>query len=389
MLISALKESFLIFLLGILCAFWIFSFQIVGLASSLLFFFLIFFILINLVNANLATFNSANKIFLILLIINFFYFILGLFEYSKKSIDLSYLLEYFFKETLLILFTIFSSLIFRKEKNLNLFFLGLFSFLIPLMILYFIYYQFYLSADFIGSKVDFIMKESREGKNTLSYSLSVVFPFFFVYLYKKFLINNKILFLSLVTFYLLFTYKVDSTASNLSLLIIFFSFLFISFSKKKPQISFFFILIFLLFFFYKIDLFLYGYDFIFEYYHNKKSLRLELSTYALTKSINDSFLGFGTATSRIYKDIFSYELHNVYLTYLYEKGIVGFFFYIFFYFYTFFALFKKNFKIVSYEMAALLSLISNLFLFFFINVEVSPLLWILNAISVGILYKNK
>jgi O-antigen ligase len=109
----------------------------------------------------------------------------------------------------------------------------------------------------------------------------------------------------------------------------------------------------------------------------------------LTKSINDSFLGFGTATSRIYKDIFSYELHNVYLTYLYEKGIVGFFFYIFFYFYTFFALFKKNFKIVSYEMAALLSLISNLFLFFFINVEVSPLLWILNAISVGILYKNK
>lgn len=391
MLIDNTKASRFLFVLGILSATWISS-PVVGALSLSFFFFinvLLCFFLIAVSKFKIKM-NISNAILILLLLVNFFFFILGLIYYNERKYNNLYLLEYYLKETMLILFALFFYRFFYKEKNIKYFFAGLILTLIPLMIILFIYYKIYLSSEFIGAKIDFVYGATREGKNTIGHALTLILPFLFIFFCKIKILKYKKIYLSIFfIFYLYFVYNIDSTASTIitiSLILFFFILLLYRLKKKIFLLSFLFLILFLIA---NEEFFINKFYFIYNYYESIKSVRLSLIKEALSYSVDDNFLGYGTGSFKIRGNNISLETHNVYLLYLFEKGIVGLILNISFYIYILLNLLKKKFKIISYETASILNIFSTLFFFVFINIEVSPLLWTLNCVNLGVLYKKE
>jgi O-antigen ligase len=104
----------------------------------------------------------------------------------------------------------------------------------------------------------------------------------------------------------------------------------------------------------------------------------------LQKVKNDFFVGSGLQSFRIRDDNFGSltETHNTYLSILVDTGILGLILYLFFYFFILIRILKKKkyLKLMDYDLASIIYILSLLLAFNFINFEYTLSIWLLNGI---------
>jgi len=378
--------------LGFFCTGWLSTWELGPISISKIFYlFIIISLLLNINNFKNLDLNLINSYFIVVLIYNFFFFNLGYFSeisYSQRNI----LTQYYLKETVLILFCVYLyNFVFCKQNNQRVFILSFSFFILALSFFLFYLYKVSFKADYIGVRVDYALNALRTGKNTLAQGIMIFFPFILILLLKKL---NK-LFFFFVFFYLnYFFFNLDSSATKIVLIFQYIIF-FIIYLSSKLKINLFKIFSFV------IIIFTLMYA-TFEINDNKNSkikfsdyketlsdykqshrYRLIEKGYFLSKA--NYFFGYGTSSYRDPKlkgD--TTESHNVYIKYLFEKGLIGLLINIVFYFYLIFTILKKKLNLISYKTASLLSIFNILVVFFFINLEASPILWVMNSLLISI-----
>lgn len=346
------------------------------------------------------------------LTINTLYFLVGVVEYSSKGYNIFYIIEYYIKQNISIIFCLFfSQYLFFNEQNVDKFIkTTIFTYIIIFSILIFVYIFIYKS-DYIGTRIDFDLGRNRGGKNTLGIFIVLIFPFILSYIFKSknFFVGSVFLFL-----YSIMIYKIDSSAVVIITLFQLSLYTFILLRKFVYRLA---IVIFCLIiitpnFIYKefikssnIVTLKLDDSFSDQAYSNelktdsfKKDIRQtpfiildshrgRLLYSALQKVKKDFFLGGGVQSFRIRDDNFGSltETHNSYSSILVDYGILGLFLYLFFYFFIFLKIFKKNnyHKLTNYDLASIVYISSLLLSLNLINFEYTLSIWLLNGICLS------
>ena len=353
--------------------------------------------------------------------INTFYLMVGMVEYLYKDESLPFIIEYYIKQSLSVVFCLIFAPYLFSEENIDKFFsVIVFTYILIFSILIFVYI-FIFNSHFIGTAIDFDFGRSRQGKNTLGIFIVLIFPFILTYILK-----NKVFFVGLIflILYLFMIYNIDSSTvvmislSQLclygfllskkfffkvlliliSLLVFFPNYVVKEISTKvpvieiltkgnsktsKPSIS--------------EDLHydpssFYGSPYLEKPYLLLDSHRGRLFYSAIQKAKSNFFIGSGTQTFRIRDEVYvdgfqvlgRTETHNAYLSIIVDYGILGLFLYIFFYIYIFLKLVKnKNLRITNYDFASVIYIISLLLTLNFINMEYTLAIWLLNGICLS------
>lgn len=371
--------------LGFFCTGWLSTWGLGPISISQLFYlFIILSLLLNINNFKNLDLNLINSYFILVLIINFFFFNLSYFS-EISYIQRDILIQYYIKETVLILFCVYLyNFVFCKQNNQTVFILSFSFFILAISFFLFYLYKVSFKADYIGVKVDYTLNALRTGKNTLAQGIMIFFPFILILLLKKL---NKLLFFFVFIYLNYFVFNLDSDATKIVLIFQYIIF-FIIYLSSKLKINLFKILSVVIII---VTLMFTTFEII-----DNKNLKTKLSNYKeshrysliekgyfLSKA--NYFLGYGTSSYRDPKfKGNTTESHNVYIKYLFEKGLIGLLINIFFYFYLIFIILKKKLNLISYKTASVLSIFNILIVFFFINLEVSPVLWVMNSLLVSI-----
>lgn len=343
--------------------------------------------------------NIKNEIFLFLfffLILNSFYFFVGLSEYIAKDYNTSYIIEYFIKQNVSILFSfLFYNYIFNEERINKFILYIIFTYIIIFSILIYVYLFIYNST-FIGVKIDFDYGQTRANKNTLGIFICLLFPFIFSYIVKKKSYFIGVVFLILYTIVVI---KIDSTTVLLVLLLQILMYFILHFKKSLFILS-----LISLIAFSSYSIFFKKNDDIFikNLLFNKKNNEIEkffafethrgnLFSSGIKKIKEDFFLGSGVETFRIRYDNDGSltETHNSYINIAVSYGIFGLFLYLSFYFFLINKLIKKNnLKISNYDSSCIIYIVSLLFVFNSINMEYNLAIWIINSICLSRAYSK-
>ena len=287
--------------------------------------------------------NIKNEVFFFLfffLFVNCLYFFVGLSEYIVNGYNTSYIIEYFIKQNVSILFSLlFYNYIFNEERLDKFILYTIFAYIIIFSVLIYVYLFIY-NATFIGVIIDFDYGKTRANKNTLGIFICLLFPFIFSYIIKK-----KSYFIGAIFFllYSIIVIKIDSTTVLLVLLLQILMYFVLHFKKSLLFLSLISLIIFSIYsiFIKKSDDFLIK-NFIFNKNNNEikkfiafETHRSDLFTSGIKKIKEDFFLGSGTETFRIRDDNNDSltESHNSYINILASYGIFGLFLYLFFYFF--------------------------------------------------------
>ena len=344
--------------------------------------------------------------------INTFYFMVGMVEYLYKNESLPFIIEYYIKQNLSVVFCLIFAPYLFSEENIDKFSsVIVFTYILIFSLLIFVYI-FIFQSDFIGTAINFDFGRSRQGKNTLGIFIVLIFPFILTYILK-----NKVFFVGLIflILYLFMIYNIDST--TVVVISLFQLFLYGFLLSKKFFFKVLLILISLLVVFpnYVVkeistkgnsktsepsiseDLHYDPSDFSGNPYIEKPYLLLDshrgrLFYSAIQKAKSNFFIGSGTQTFRIRDEVYvdgfqvlgRTETHNAYLSIIVDYGILGLFLYLFFYIYIFLKLVKnKNLRITNYDFASVIYIISLLLSLNFINIEYTLAIWLLNGICLS------
>jgi len=371
---SAIKSSYILYFTIILISFRIFLiFDFKDIEKSIILF-LIFFLLI----------NSS-------------YFIVGLLQYIESGLDFFYIIEYFIKLNISIIFCLLSSKYIFDEKQIDIFFQTTTIMYIIIFSALIIVYLFIFEASFIGTKIDFEFGQSRHSKNTLAIFITLIFPFIFTYILRK-----KALFIGpiFLILYFIMIYKIES--STIVVISIFQLFLYTFLLSKNLYLKIATIAFFVLI---SPKILENEYDnstrnsfennekvFVLKPEIEKKpflilnSHRGELLYSSLQKAKNNFLLGSGLATFRIRADNYNSltETHNSYFSILVDTGIIGLFLYIYFYYFMIIKLIRKrNLKITNYDFSCIIYISTLLLSLNSVNIEYTLSIWILNGICVS------
>ena len=136
------------------------------------------------------------------------YFFVGLVEYIFKGYSIFYILEYFIKQNISIIFCLLFSQYLFNEDNIDKFIKTvIYSYIIIFSILIYVY-VFVLNSDYIGTVIDLDFGRSRRNKNTLGIFIVLIFPFILTYIMKlrNFFVGSIFLIL-----YFTMVYRIDSS----------------------------------------------------------------------------------------------------------------------------------------------------------------------------------
>ena len=301
-------------------------------------------------NFNFKKIDSTVFFFLtFFLLINFIYYLFGLFEYFIKNQNISYINEYYLKQNISIIFSLLFYKFIFNEKNIDKFmqYSIISYFVIFLVLIYFYLYVF--KADFIGVQIDLENGKTRVNKNTFGAFLCLLFPFLITYIIKKKKYFSGLIFIIL---YSIMIIKIDSTTSLI--IFLFQILLYLIFYFKKLLLTF----SFICFFSFSTLLLLNPIDN--DSYLNDSAINVQIEDInnyitftshrgsllesGLQKIKNDFFLGGGIETFRIRDDNNGSltETHNAYLNIAVSYGLPGLFLYFFFYYFLFKKIYKKN-----------------------------------------------
>lgn len=349
-------------------------------------------VVIILTNFNLRKIDNTVFFFLIFfLLINFIYYLFGLFEYFIKNQNISYINEYYLKQNICIIFSLLFYKFIFNEKNIDKFiqYSIISYFVIFLVLIYFYLYVF--KADFIGVQIDLETGKTRVNKNTFGVFLNLLLPFLITYIFKKKKYFSGLIF---IFFYFIIIVKIDSTASLIIFLFQITLYLIIYFKKLLLTFS------LICFFLFSTFLFLNPIE-------NESNLddpllskqiddinnyitfishRGYLLDSGFQKIKNDFFLGSGIETFRIRDDNNGSltETHNAYLNITVSYGLPGLFLYLFFYYFLFKKIYKKNnMNISNYDSACIVYIFTLLAALSATNIEYSASVWILNCICLS------
>jgi O-antigen ligase len=355
-------------------------------------------VVIILTNFNLRKIDNTVFFFLtFFLLINFIYYLFGLFEYFIKNQNISYINEYYLKQNISIIFSLLFYKFIFNEKNIDKFiqYSILSYFVIFLVLIYFYLYVF--KADFIGVQIDLEAGKTRVNKNTFGTFLNLLLPFLITYIFKKKKYLSGSIFIIL---YLIIILKIDSSTSLIIFLFQITLYLIMYFKKLLLTFS------FICFFLFSIFLFLNPIE-------NESNLNDSLMTKqiedvnsyitftshrgflldsGLQKIKNDFFLGSGIETFRIRDDNNGSltETHNAYLNITVSYGLPGLFLYLFFYYFLFKKIYKKNnMNISNYDGACIVYIFTLIAILNAVNIEYSTSIWILNSICLSRAYSKK
>tara|TARA_Y100000389_G_C17465126_1_gene524821 strand:- start:3118 stop:4329 length:1212 start_codon:yes stop_codon:yes gene_type:complete len=368
--------------------------------SSYLLYISIFLISVVIILTNFNLRKIDNTVFFFLtffLLINFIYYLFGLFEYFLKNQDISYINQYYLKQNISIIFSLLFYKFIFNEKNIDKFiqYSIVSYFVIFLVLIYFYLYVF--KADFIGVHIDLEVGKTRVNKNTFGTFLNLLFPFLITYIFKKKKYLSGPIFIFL---YLIIIFKIDSSASLIIFLFQIILYLIMYF--KKLLLTFFFICFFLFSIFLFLnpienesnldDSFLSKQIEDVNNYMSFNSHRGSLLDSGLQKIKKDFFLGSGIETFRIRDDYKGSrtETHNAYLNITVSYGLPGLFLYLFFYYFLFKKIYKKNnMNISNYDGACIVYIFTLIVILNAVNIEYSTSIWILNSICLSRAYSKK
>lgn len=358
---------------------------------------------------------------ILFLSINTLYFLIGINEYISKGYNIFHIIEYFIKQNISIVFCLFFSQYLFNEENIDKFIKTVtYTYIIIFSILICVYLFIYKS-DYIGTRIDFDLGRNRTGKNTLGVFITFIFPFILTYITKSksFLIGSIFLVL-----YFIMIYKIKSSTIVIVSLFQLALYSYIFFRKFFLRLL---LIIFCLVIIipnliqqeFKKSSNNFDYDdeqiyvvtkdisSIFNNYLIKAlinkvdndflkgelddkpfiildSHRGKLLYSGLQKVKNDFFVGSGLQSFRIRDDNFGSltETHNTYLSILVDTGILGLILYLFFYFFILIRILKKKkyLKLMDYDLASIIYILSLLLAFNFINYEYTLSIWLLNGI---------
>ena len=383
---SAIKSSYILYFIIILISFRIFLiFDFKDIEKSIILF-LIFFLLI----------NSS-------------YFIVGLLQYIERGQDFFYLIKYFIKLNISIIFCLLFSKYIFDEKQIDIFFQTITIMYIIIFSALIIVYLFIFEASFIGTKIDFEFGPSRHNKNTLAIFITLIFPFIFTYILRKKALFIGSIFLIL---YFIMIYKIESSTIIIVLLFQLFLYCFLLSKNLYLKIA---IIAFFALISPKIinnerdnssrnfvenneKVFVFDKVNVLEPEIEKKpflilnSHRGELLYSSLQEAKNNFLLGSGLATFRIRDDNYNSltETHNSYFSILVDTGIIGLFLYIYFYYFMIIKLFRKrNLKITNYDFSCIIYISTLLLGFNTVNIEYTLSIWVLNGICVSRVFSKE
>lgn len=393
-------------LLGVTVCLWSTTWKFLGLIeSSYLFYFTVMLISLG-VFVFYFDFKEIQKSLVYFLFcflsIHTIYFFVGLVEYTLKGYSVSYILEYFIKQNISIIFCLLFTQYLFNEDNIDKFIKTvIYSYIIIFSILIY-FYVFIFKSDYIGTIIDLDFGRSRKNKNTLGIFIVLIFPFILTYIikFRSFFVGSIFLIL-----YLTMVYRIDS--STVVIVSLFQLALYSLIISKK-----FYFKLFIIFF----SIFIIYPNFIVEEFRKSsnnlqfdQSTSLEInSNYikkemdkapfifldshrgrllysALQKTKDDYFLGGGTQSFRIRDNNFGSktETHNSYLSVFVDYGILGLILYLFFYLFLLIKIFKKkNFSIKNYNISCMVYISSLLLTLNFINFEYTLSIWLLNGICI-------
>lgn len=404
-------------LLGITICLWSTTWELFNLIGSSHLFYLSVILVSTVVFLFLFDLKEIQASILFLAIsfltINTLYFLVGIVEYTSKGYNIFYIIEYYIKQNICIIFCLFfSKYLFFNEQNIDKFIkTTVFTYIIIFSILIFVYIFIYKS-DYIGTRIDFDLGRNRGGKNTLGIFIVLIFPFILSYIFKSknFFVGS--VFLSL---YSIMIYKIDSSAVVIITLFQLSLYFLIFLRKLVYRLA---IIIFCLIIIvpnfilqeFKKSSNISTYIVEDDSFDNQKFLNQQKSDpfkksmsqtpflfldshrgrllhSALQKVEKDFFLGSGVQSFRIRDDNFGSltETHNSYVSILVDNGILGLFLYLFFYFFIFLKIFKKNkyYKLANYDLASIIYILSLLLSLNLINFEYTLSIWLLNGICIS------
>tara|TARA_B100000575_G_scaffold294452_1_gene310501 strand:+ start:13808 stop:15034 length:1227 start_codon:yes stop_codon:yes gene_type:complete len=384
-----------LFFLAISTCLWSTTWHFLDLIKSSILFYLSLIFTSLIIIINYFNFSSIkNKVFIYLFLfffINLFYFLVGLSEYIIKNHNTSYIIEYFIKQNISILFALlFYNYIFFEENIDKFIKYIIYTYIIIFSVLIYIYIFLYNSS-FVGVIIDFDYGPTRANKNTLGIFICLLFPFILSYILKKKSFVVGIIFLVL---YFIVAVKIDSTTIKLLLILQLLLYFFIHFKKSLLVLSFLSLTIFSIYsIFAKQSENIFFQQLMFGKEVDEINTFLEFETHrgnlfysGIQKIKKDLFLGDGVETFRIREDNQGSltETHNAYINLAVSYGIFGLFVYLSFYIFIIFKLYKKNNLIISnYDSSCIVYIISLLFVLNSINMEYNSAVWLLNSICLA------